>query len=62
MNNPSPVPTPAKAPGAPAVVNPKTKIALGAEKQHNRKVGHMLKAASLHRPMITRSLPHSRGR
>jgi hypothetical protein len=77
MNTPSPVPTPAKAdvaptapaapiapiaPVAPAIVSPKAKIARGAEKQHNREVGHMLKAASLHRPTITRSLPHSRGR
>ena len=56
---------PAAAAAAPAptpAVNPKVKIARGAEKQHNREIGHMLKTASLHRPVITRSLPHSRGR
>ena len=31
-------------------------------KQHNREIEHRVKAASLHRPMITRSVPHGRGR
>lgn len=65
MNNPSPDQTPAKAVLAPqetSGVSPKTRIALGAEKQHNRDVGHFLKSAGKHRPMIARSLPHSRGR
>lgn len=65
MNTPSSVPHPASAVTAPltaAGVRPQTRIALGAEKQHNRDVGHRLKTASLHRPVITRSLPHARGR
>jgi hypothetical protein len=59
MNNPNQVPAPANITGA---NTPKTKIAWEADKKHNREVGHMLKTASLHRPTITRSLPHSRGR
>jgi hypothetical protein len=59
MNNPSPAQTPANLITAASM---KLKIAREAEKQHNREVGHLLKAASLHRPSITRSVPHVRGR
>lgn len=50
-----------KIAGLPAV-SAKTKIALGATKQHNREIGHFVKSASLHRSMPARSLSHSRGR
>jgi hypothetical protein len=61
MNNPLPDQGPSKIAGLPAV-SPKTKIALGAAKQHNREIGHFVKAASMHRAMPARSLSHSRGR
>ena len=59
MNKPSPAQTPANLIAA---ASQKLKIARQVEKQHNREVGHMLKTASLHRPSITRSVPHVRGR
>ncbi len=59
MNNPSPAPIPVK----PAVtVDPKVKLSRGADKQHNREVGHLLKSPSLQRHLPPRSLPHARGR
>lgn len=61
MNNPTQLPQLPVPPNLPAIVG-KNKIAWEADKKRNREVGHMLKAASLHRPTITRSLPHSRGR
>ncbi len=59
MNNPSPIQVPASVA---ALTGVKMKLAREANQLRNREVGHMLKAASLHRPMITRSVPHARGR
>ena len=59
MNNPIKVPVPVDVVAA-ASMKPKT--AWEAEKQHNRGIGHLLKATSMHRPTITRSVPHARGR
>jgi hypothetical protein len=59
MNNPTPAQAPANLIAAASM---KLKNARQAEKQHNREVGHLLKAASLHRPSIVRSVPHVRGR
>ena len=59
MNNPSPVHAPANVVAAASM---KMKLAREADKLRNREVGHMLKSTSLHRPTITRSVPHSRGR
>ncbi|MBI4625887.1 MAG: hypothetical protein HY736_22030 [Verrucomicrobia bacterium] len=58
MNNPTQAQTPALVPAT----TPKPKIAWAADKKRNREVGHLLKTASLHRPTITRSMPHARGR
>lgn len=59
MNTPSLLQVPANIAAA-ANLNPK--FARGADKKHNREIGHQLKAASLHRPAIIRSVPHVRGR
>jgi hypothetical protein len=59
MNNPSPIPVPADAAAIAALSK---KAAREANKLRNREVGHQLKMASLHRPMVTRSVPHARGR
>ena len=59
MNNPFQVPVPADLAAAASL---KQRNARLVEKQHNRDVGHMLKTASQHRPSITRSVPHVRGR
>jgi len=59
MNNPDPVPAPAPVVATPAL---KAKLVRETGKQRNREVGHLLKSTSLHRPMITRSVPHARGR
>jgi hypothetical protein len=61
MNNPSLDQGLPKTAGTPAL-SPKTKIALGAAKQHNREIGHFVKSASLHRALPARSMSHSRGR
>lgn len=61
MNNPTQLPQLPVPPNLPVIVG-KNKIAWETDKKRNREVGHMLKTASLHRPTITRSLPHSRGR
>lgn len=58
MNNPNPTPTPAHAP----VIDLKSKLSPNPDRNRNREVAQRLKAASLHRPAITRSQPHSRGR
>jgi len=59
MNTPSPVHAPANVVAAAAM---KMKVSREADKKHNREIGHLVKATSLHRPMITRSMPHVRGR
>ena len=59
MNNPFQVQAPANEPTATSM---KLKTTREAEKQRNREIGHLVKTASQHRPMITRSVPHSRGR
>ena len=58
MNNPSL----AQAPANVTADTMKMKIAREADKKRNREVSHLLKTASLHRPVITRSVPHVRGR
>lgn len=51
----------AKAAEAAATVRPK--LPRESFKQHNREIEQRVKTANLHRPvMITRSLPHARGR
>ena len=59
MSNPSPIPIPANVADAAGL---KMKLAREANMKRNREIGHMLKTASLHRPSITRSVPHVRGR
>ena len=58
MNNPSP----AQAPANVTADSQKIKVTREADKKRNREVSHLLKTASLHRPVITRSVPHVRGR
>lgn len=59
MNNPFQVQAPT---GDLTIAAMKIKSAREAEKQHNREIEHRVRTASLHRPMITRSVPHARGR
>lgn len=40
----------------------KPKLPRESLKQHNREIEQRLKAASMHRPTIIRSVPHARGR
>ena len=40
----------------------KPKLPRESFKLHNREIEQRVKAASLHRPMIIRSVPHARGR
>lgn len=66
----TPPPTPAnesliKAPVPTDVVEAaslRPKLPREAVKQHNREIEQRMKAASLHRPVITRGMPHVRGR
>lgn len=59
MNNPSLVQPP---PNVIAVATLKIRATREADKQRNREVGHFLKAAAMHRPIVSRSLSHARGR
>ena len=59
MNNPFKVQVPADVAAAASI---KPKESREAEKQHNRAIEHRVRTASLHRPTITRSAPHARGR
>ncbi len=50
-----------EAPAAAATVKPR--LPRESFKQHNREIEQRVKTANMHRPvMITRSLPHARGR
>lgn len=59
MNNPSLV---QPSTNVAALAAMKLKAAREADKQRNREIGQLLRQSTLHRPMVVRSLPHSRGR
>jgi len=59
MNNPFKVQVPADVAAAASI---KPKDSREFERQHNREIEQRVKHASLHRPTITRSVPHTRGR
>jgi histidinol-phosphate/aromatic aminotransferase/cobyric acid decarboxylase-like protein len=59
MNNPFKVQVPAEVAAAASF---KPKDSREAERQHNREIEQRVKTAGIHRPMITRSVPHARGR
>jgi len=59
MNNPFKIQVPTEVAAAASI---KPRESRDAERQHNREIEHRVKTASLHRPTITRSMPHVRGR